>query len=423
MKKTLFIILSVIMLGLAGCSTAISSDVLQSEESRVTSPAVAQDEMTDLVDGNSAFAINLYQALKDTGGNLFYSPLSISEAMAMTYGGARSDTEKQMADVLCFALSQDRLHPAFNSLEQELARRGQGAEGQDEEGFRLNVVNAIWGQDGFSFSQQYLDLLAQNYGSGIRILDFKKATEPSRNTINQWVSDQTEGKIKDLIPQGAISTLTRMVLTNAVYFNSAWQYPFQEEATSDGTFHLLDGNVVAVPMMKQIASYGYAQKDNYQAVELPYDGRELSMIILLPELEHFGAFETSLDSRQLNNIIQNIKYQQVALSMPRFTFESSFGLKKALRDLGMPLAFSDKADFSGMDGDKDLFLSDVLHKAFISVDEAGTEAAAATAVIAGITAVQENPVAVTVDHPFIFLIRDIETGTILFIGRMVNPEI
>ena len=202
---------------------------------------------------------------------------------------------------------QSRLHPAFNSLDLELAKRGQGAKGQDEKGFRLHVVNAIWGQQGFSFTPAYLDLLAQNYGAGLRIVDFIKATEPSRSLINQWVSDQTEGKIKDLIPQGAINALTRLVLTNAVYLNAAWQYPFQKGATSNSTFHLLNGSEVTVPMMKQIASYGYAQGDNYQAVELPYDGRELSMVILLPRLEQFKAFEASLNSQQLNNILQNIK--------------------------------------------------------------------------------------------------------------------
>jgi len=422
MSKAFFVILTAIIgLGVAACSQPVAAGVLQSNKARVISPAVGQSDMTSLVDGNSGFALNLYLALKDTDGNLFYSPYSISEALAMTYGGARGNTEKQMTDTLHFNLSQNQLHPAFNSLDQELAKRGQGAKGKDEKGFRLHLVNAIWGQADFKFSSEYLDLLAQNYGAGLRILDFIKAAEQSRITINWWVSDQTKGKIKDLIPPGTIDRMTRLVLTNAIYFSAAWKYPFQVEATSSGKFHLLNGSEVSVPLMKQTKSFGYAQGANYQAVELPYDGDELSMVILLPKSDQFKAFEASLSSQQVKTIIQNIKYQQVALTMPKFNFESSFSLKKTLSAMGMPVAFTTDADFSGMDGKRDLYMTDVIHKSFIAVDEAGTEAAAATAVIVGTTAMPASPVEVTIDHPFIFLIRDIKTGTIVFLGRVLNP--
>jgi serpin B len=260
------IILSILMvitlLSLVGCSQTVSGQVLQSEKPRDTSPSVDASDLTALVDGNNAFAFDLYQVLEQTGGNLFYSPYSISEALAMTYAGARGDTEKDMAQALNFTLSQDRLHPAFNSLDLQLKQRGQGAGGKNRTGFRLDVANAIWGQKDYQFLEQYLDVLAQNYGAGLRIVDFIKQTEQSRLTINQWVSDQTQGKIKDLIPPGGINDMTRLVLTNAVYFNAAWQYPFNSDMTSDGPFYLLDGSSVNAPMMKQTESFGYAEGAN-----------------------------------------------------------------------------------------------------------------------------------------------------------------
>jgi serpin B len=376
-----------------------------------------------LVEGNTAFALDLYQFLAAQQGedNLFYSPYSISLALAMTYAGARGETGAQMADALHFTLSQDALHPAFNALDQELAQRGEGAEGKDDEGFRLNIANAIWGQRDYEFLELFLDVLATNYGAGLRVLDFSGAPEESRLTINDWVSEETEGRIENLIPQGTIDPLTRLVLTNAIYFNAAWAHPFQEEATQDGPFTLLDGSEVTVPMMHQTESFGYARGEGYRAVELPYDGRELSMVILLPDREGFASFEESLDGERLQAIVEALTVRQVDLTMPQFEFDARFSLNKALQALGMPAAFSGGADFSGMTGSKDLFISDVLHKAFVSVDEEGTEAAAATAVVMKLSAVAEEPVTVAVDHPFVFLIRDIQTGAILFVGRVVDP--
>ncbi|MBT9164007.1 MAG: hypothetical protein DDT24_00934 [Chloroflexi bacterium] len=234
--------------------------------------------------------------------------------------------------------------------------------------------------------------------------------------------DQTEGRIEDLIPQGVIDVLTRLVLTNAIYFNAAWQHPFIEAMTEDGLFYLVDGGEVTVPMMRQTESFGYAEGEGYQAVELLYDGGELSMMILLPQAGDFRAFEEALDAQAVDEIIERLERRQVALSMPRFEFDSRFSLRATLAAMGMPAAFSaEGADFSGMTGNRELFIHDVIHKAFVSVDEAGTEAAAATAVVVGIVAMPPEPVEVTVDRPFIFLIRDIETGTILFVGRVLNP--
>jgi len=421
MKKALSVIMAIALLSITACARPVSAEVLQSAKPRITSPQASQAELETLVDGNSDFAFSLYRAVSDADGNLFYSPYSISLALAMTYAGARGETEKQMADTLRFILPQDSLHPAFNSLDAELAGRGEGAGGKDEDGFRLNIVNAIWGQQDYEFRSEFLDALAENYGAGLRVLDFMKEPEESRITINKWVSEQTEGRIEDLIPQGTIDALTRLILTNAIYFNAAWQYPFSEEATSDGTFHLLDGEQITVPMMRQTESFGYADGDDYQAVELPYDGQELAMVILLPEDGQFEGFEDSLNYEMVNKIIAKLESQQVNLTMPKFEFKTEFSLVKALTAMGMPVAFSANADFSGMTGNRDLAIDEVIHKSFVSVDEAGTEAAAATAVIMKLTAMPETPVKVTLDRPFIFLIRDIQTGAILFVGRVMNP--
>ena len=424
MKKVLPFVLIVIMLfGLVACAKPVLSELVQSEKQRVTSPDVNEADLAVLVNGNSAFALDLYQVLRETSGNFFYSPYSISLALAMTYAGARGETAQQMADTLYFILSQeDCMHPAFNSLDIELSQRGEGAKGKDGEGFRLNIANAIWGQEGYKFLSEFLDVLAENYGAGLRLLDFANEPEESRITINNWVSDQTEGKIEDLIPQDAIDTLTRLVLTNAIYFNAAWQYLFNEDMTEDGPFYLFDGGKVTVPMMRQVESFGYAVGDGYQAVELPYDGGELSMVLLLPQAGQFDTFEGSLDAQRVDAIVKDLALRRVALTMPKFEFKSSFSLKETLAAMGMPVAFSGGADFSGMTGNRDLFIADVIHEAFVSVDEAGTEAAAATAVVMTMTAPPGAPVEVTVDHPFIFLIRDIETGAILFFGRVVNPS-
>jgi serpin B len=425
MNKVLIAVLVTVLLlpGIVSFQMAqpAAGEVLKSDKERITSPDVSPSEQALLVEGNSAFAFELYQSLKGEEGNLFYSPYSISLALAMTYAGARGETAQQMVDTLQFLLEQDRLHPAFNWLDAELASRGEGAAGKDGEGFKLNIVNAIWGQKDYEFLSDFLDVLAENYGAGLRILDFITETEASRLAINQWVSDQTEGRIKDLIPQGAIDEWTRLVLTNAIYFNAAWAYPFDEDMTADGPFYLLDGGQVTVPMMRQTGLFNYTEGEGYQAIELPYDGGELSMVILLPEAGQFETFEESLQSQQVYDVISNLQPTEVALTMPKFEFDSEFSLKDTLAEMGMPIAFSGEADFSGMTGNPGLAISDVLHKAFVSVDEAGTEAAAATAVIVGESGMPGQLVEVTIDRPFIFLIRDIETGAILFVGRVMNP--
>lgn len=392
---------------------------LKSDLPREEPSQTALSNMAALSGSNTAFALDLYQQLRSQDGNLFYSPFSISLALAMTYAGAQGDTESQMASAMHFDLPQEDLHPAFNALNTTLNGRV-GEEGQP--GFKLNIANALWGQQGFAFSPEFLDLLAVNYGAGMQAVDYAQS-EAARKTINDWVEDQTEGKIKDLIPANALNALTRLVLTNAIYFNAAWLNPFDEKATTEESFDLLDGSEVKVPMMRQTESFGYIKSEDYEAVELFYEGRQLSMVILLPDEEQFADFEQSLDAAQLQSTLDQLAVQRLDLSMPKFKIDSSFGLAATLAAMGMPDAFDvNKADFSGMTGKPDLYITDVVHKAYVNVDEEGTEAAAATGVIMGLKSMPTGePIRVEVDHPFLFLIRDAETGAVLFMGRVVQP--
>ncbi len=416
------------LLAACGGSQDSTAAAVRSDRERAA-PSAWNADLAALADGNSAFAFDLYHALRGQDGNLFYSPHSISLALAMTHAGARGETERQMADALRFTLPRDRIHPAFNALDQELASRGDGLQEEDGEGFRLNIVNAVWGQRDHPFREPFLDVLAESYGAGVRQAGFREMPDESRLAINDWVAENTEDRIKDLIPPGVINPLTRMVLTNAIYFNASWTYPFHEADTRQRPFHLLDGGSVDVPMMRTSEDFGYAAGDGYQAVDLPYAGNELSMTVLLPDEGRFREFEESLDTALAQRIIADLWFRRVTLDLPRFEFESEFQLSETLKFMGMSDAFDSAAsDFSGMDGrsclagdPECLFIREVVHKAFVSVDEAGTEAAAATAVMMQAESAPPDPISVTVDRPFIFLIRDGETGAILFIGRVEGP--
>ena len=409
---------------------ADTPELVRSDKSRDESPDATTGELAELVDGNSAFAFDLYHALRETSdGNLFYSPYSISLALAMTYGGARGETERQMADTLHYLLPQDRLHTSFNTLDLNLASMSDGPQGEGD-GFTLNITNAVWGQHDYEFLPPFLDVLAENYGVGVRPADFVGSPEESRVRINDWVSEQTEDRIKDLIPEDAIDQSTRMVLSNAIYFNARWFYTFAKDLTSVRPFHLLDGGEVEAPMMMTARAewFGYSVGEGYQAVELPYRGRDMSMTILLPDAGTFREFEESMDADLVAGILGDIERENVELTMPKFEFESEFSLRDTLKAMGMLDAFDDKiADFSGMDGRSCLagdgpclLIDNVFHKAFVSVDEEGTEAAAATGVVARLLSGRPEPKKVMVDRPFIFLIRDRTTDAILFVGRVEN---
>ena len=404
-------------------------DELRSDKDRSVS-AVGSADLDELVRGNNAFAFELYRVLNDGEGNLFYSPFSISQALAMTSAGARGETQRQMADTLHYRLPQSSLHPAFNVLDRTLASRGQAPggtpnnDGETGQYFRLNIANAVWGQEGFQFLPDFLDVLAENYGAGMMVSDFACAPDEARVRINDWVAEETEGKIKDLLPPGALDRSTRLVLTNAIYFNASWHWPFSRSNTRVRPFHLEGGGTVDVPMMTETyRDYGYARGDGYQVVDVPYSWGEMSMTILLPDQgTTLEALEGSLDSDLLDQIVDGIETDYVTLTIPLFEFESEFNLGDTLAGMGMPDAFDDRADFSGMTGSKDLGISRVVHKAYVSVDEMGTEAAAATGVVTAASGPGKEPIAVTVDRPFIFLSRDSGTGTVLFLGRVSNPN-
>ena len=406
--------------------------VTRSSITRDNSPEVDTSNVSALVNDNTAFAFDLYEALNGSGGNLFFSPYSISLALAMTYAGARVDTERQMADTLHFNLAQDRLHSAFNALDLTLTDQTMDDDVEDSDGFLLNVANSVWTQEGYGFLPEYLDTLALNYGEEARPLDFRGDPNAATDRINDWVAEETEDRIKNLIPPDAIDEFTRLVLANAIYFKAAWDSTFDERATSNLPFYLLDVSERDVPMMRQQSNFRYAAANGYQAVELPYKGGQMAMTILLPDTGTFSEFEESLSGDSVEAILDNLDDKLVRLTMPKFEMESEFSLMDALSAMGMPDAFDQQsADFSGMDGrlcrargDTCLLISDVLHKAFISVDEAGTEAAAATSVIVAETqsvVVEPDPIELVVDRPFLFIIRHKATGAILFLGRVLNP--
>ena len=388
-----------------------------------------------LVQGNSAFALDLYSTLAAEEGNLFFSPYSISLALAMTYVGARGETERQMAEVLGFP-SQDTAHDAFNALAADLAARSEAQrESLGDAAFRLNIANSVWGQEGHPFLQPFLDTLEESYGAGVRTADFRKSPEDARLAINGWVEENTEGRIMDLIPPDVIDDVTRMVLANAIYFDAQWENQFAEDATKMEPFYLPDSASVDVPIMNVTEEFGYADGDGYQAVGLPYLGGA-SMLAIVPDRGSFREFEQSLDSETVSRIIEQLTVHEVTLKMPKFEFESEFKLAETLMAMGMPNAvddnaFASKADFSGMDGaaciagDRPcLAIKEVIHKTFVAVDEAGTEAAAATAVaVFELMGYRPPPpkVTLTIDRPFIFLIQDWLTVTIFFLGRVEAP--
>ena len=420
-RHKLFSIGIALAIFLSACGHSPSANMAQSSLKRIASPNVPSADSQTLVDGNNAFALDIYRTLSAQDGNLILSPFSMSLALAMTYAGARGETESQMADTLHFDLPQGQLHPAFNALDQDLAPRGK-AISDDEEPLQLNIANAIWAEQTYPFLQDFLDVIASNYGAGIALADFNNKYESIRKEINDWVYDETQEKIKDLIPEGILNSDTRMVLVNAIYFKADWLDQFDPVETHDYPFHLLDGTDVTVKFMKQNVALPYYLGDGFQAVELAYAGDTAAMDILLPDEGNFETFESALNSNLLDQTLDGLQPASFDIFLPKFTFESSFDLSETLKSMGMVAAFDpDSADLSGMTGKNDLFISDVIHKAFVAVDEAGTEAAAATGAFAQITSALFGNPAVMIDRPFIFIIRDKPSGQILFIGRVLDP--
>jgi serpin B len=371
-----------------------------------------------VVEGNQAFAFGLYEKLKEVEGNLFFSPYSISTALAMTYAGARSNTEEQMGTALHFTLDQKRFHPAFAWLEAQLKAI------QEKGDIELNIANSLWAQEDYVFLKEFLDLIQSNYGTVLNHVDFKRACEAAREEINAWVEQKTKDKIKDLIKPGVLNALTRLVLTNAIYFKGRWDSQFIKSDTQGSPFWLSIDKSVEVPMMTQKRQFRYMENDSLQILELPYVGNDLAMIVLLPrKVDGLAQLEADLSLENLNMWIGHLRKREISVFLPKFKMTSQFRLSEILASMGMPDAFGEDADFSGIDGTKDLFISAVIHKAFVDVNEEGTEAAAATAAVISVTSVPSKPPPTfRADHPFVFLIHDNHSGSILFVGRIVNPN-
>lgn len=416
-------VLAALSILLSACGTPQpSGGVAQSSLKRVADPNVPADDLSALVQGNNAFALELYRSVESQTGNLAFSPYSISIALAMPYAGARGTTESQMAGTLHYTLPQEQLHPAFNKLDLDLAAEAKPSSGS-EQPLQLKIANAMWAEQTFSFLQSYLDTIASNYGADVRLADIIHNPDGVRQEINNWVSQQTNDKIQNLIPPGAMDDMTRSVLVNAIYFKADWQEQFDPNDTKDAPFHLLDGTQVQSKMMsEQIGGAPYASGVGYQAIELAYEGNTAAMDLIVPDAGQYRQFESSLDAQKLDSILKSMQPATVRLAMPKFSFRSNFDLGGTLSELGMPDAFDpNRADFSGMTGKRDLYIGKVIHQAFVAVDEKGTEAAAATAVTMQTMAIPVEPLTLTVDRPFIFAIRDLQSGQILFLGRVLDP--
>ena len=383
------------------------------------SRGAAQPAQTQpLVEGNTAFALELYSQLKSSPGNLFFSPYSISTALAMTCAGARGNTEKQMGQVLHFA-NQHELNSAFKTLQSQLR------EASKQKGIELNSANALWAQRDHPFLPAFLNIAKGEYQANINQADFHTGAEPARGELNRWVARETKDKIHDILPPGSVDSLTRLVLANAIYFKGAWAKPYEKSETSTQPFHITGTRQVDVPLMHHLDGVRYMENAEFQAAELPYEGGQLSMLVLLPrKVDGCGSLENGLNPKLLSDALSQMRKRHVEIFLPRFKLESSFDLNGALAKMGMPDALGAKADFSGMDGTRTLFISGVFHKAWGEVNEEGTEAAAATAVGIAASAVAVAPPPPPVfraDHPFIFLLRDTRSGSLLFIGRLANP--
>lgn len=375
-----------------------------------------------LVAGNTTFALNMHRVLSEhEGRNLFFSPYSISTALAMTYAGAAGNTQREMAEVLKFDMEQKKLHAAFADLEK--AMKGFDSHADVE----MSIANSLWPQIGYPFLPEYLALLSEYYNTSVTPVDYRFDPDRARILINTWVEERTKDRIRNLIPYGVLTPLTRLVLVNAIYFKGDWKFPFDPDLTEESDFFVSQSKTVEVLMMYQQQRFRYAQAEGVQVLELPYAGDDLSMILVLPDRsQELSELEDRITLDMISRWQGLMRNQQVRVYLPKFTMTSTFSLKGALISMGMSDAFSDqRADFSGMDGRTDwLYIGDVLHKAFVSVGEEGTEAAAATAVVVNERSAPSSPQVPPLfraDRPFLFFIQDNHTKSILFMGRVSDP--
>src|SRR3989344_1010684 len=417
---SILIIIVSLSIILSGCNT-------EYETPSPDEPIIIPDEpitqaktegMSNIVDANNEFALNYYNKIKDSEENVFFSPYSISSALAMTYEGAKGQTAEEIQSLFYLPEDDELRRTSFEETNDEINKK-------DKE-YSLHVANALWAQKDFEFRKDYFDLVEKYYGGSATNLDFYKDPESSRLVINDWVEEKTNDKIKDLIPHGAIKKITRLVLTNAIYFKGTWITQFDEEQTKDEDFKVGFGKTVKVPLMSiKENTFNYAETDDLQILELDYEGDELSMLFLLPD--NMNSLEKSLTTEKLAEWKDMLRERRVDIYIPKFKFETKYFMAQDLVNMGMPTAFSDNADFTGMEDkpDEDLKIDQVIHQAFVEVNEEGTEAAAATAVImVGITSVGHAPKIpiFRADHPFIFIIQQKETGNILFLGKVNDPN-
>ncbi|NHX36764.1 MULTISPECIES: serpin family protein [Halolamina] len=425
---------------LAGCTAPATSQVGISADAPSTpalQPNVDDDTLDELVTGTNTFALDLFDELRtaDDAENLLVSPISATIALAMTYAGASGTTREQMREALGYTLDDEQLHAAFNELQRTLSGRGKNLdeddlpsdydEADDPVPFQLSLVNAIWGQEGVPFRDEYLTSLGNHYGGGLNQVDFVENPDGVREAINAWIADQTDDRIEELLPPGSITPQTVLVLTNAISFMANWRHPFDEEQTEPAEFTALDGSTSTVQMMSQDVQVPAATVDGAQAVELPYVGGRTGMLIVVPPAGEFEAYERTFDVERLGRIVNALEPQRGYVNLPRFEFDSECTLEQSLAALGMPDAFDpDTADFSRMADlsatGGNLFVDQVYHETSVSVDEQGTEAVAATGSV--INLVSRPPTLLDANRPFLFMIRDRPTGTVLFTGHVVDAS-
>ena len=412
--KTIIAIVLAAMLCLTGCAVPDGTIDVPVEDITADDSMAVPENILSTTDANNQFALELYLNLTKES-NVFFSPYSISTALAMTYEGARGETARQIADVFHFNEDDESRRSSFAAIYNILNK--------ESPKYELSTANALWAEQTYPFLTNYTSAIGTYYGGRLTNLDFKTQQEPSRQTINKWVEEKTKNKIENLLPEGSILPITRLVLTNAIYFKGEWVKKFNKRDTRDMDFMINNEQSVKVPMMKRTdkdAKFNYANTGSIQMLEMLYDGANLSMLVLLPKPGEMEKLEQNLTIENLNQWKSMMHERKIDVYIPKFKFTQKYALSKNLREMGMPLAFSPEgyADFSGMDGTKNLYIQQVYHKAFIDVNEEGTEAAAATGVVVGTTSIMERFMA---NHPFIFIIQEKTTGSILFMGKVVNP--
>ena len=418
MNKKIILILAVVIVIVGGVSICYCKNQEPTPEptpvtnDKGTTPA----GINSVINANNQFALDLYYELRNSEGNIFFSPYSISTALAMTYEGARGKTAEEIQSVFHFPTDSNLRKSAFAAIHNQLNK--------PDVKYKLSIANALWAQNDYKFLNDYLTTLQQYYAGKATNVDFKKSTEETRQTINKWVEDKTNNKIKNLFPQGSLNNMTRLVLTNAIYFKGTWIKQFEKKQTRDDDFRVNSTNTVKVSMMQRTdkdAKFNYTETDNLQVLEMPYEGDKLSMMVLLPKNDKLSSLENLLSLEKINDWKSKLQKQRVDVFMPKFTFDTKYFISGTLAKMGMPTAFTNNADFSGMDGTKNLSIQNVIHQAFVDVNEEGTEAAAATGISMGLTSMPQQTPLFRADHPFIFVIQDKDNGNILFFGRVSNP--